>query len=68
MYLVDCIRSWLHYTESSTDSLAVSHELSCSLTSGILVPQPGIELASSVLQGKFLTTGPPRKSLTSYYF
>ena len=28
---------------------------------GILVPQPEIELASSVLQGKFLTTEPPRK-------
>jgi len=29
---------------------------------GILVPQPGIEPVSLVLQGRFLTTGPPGKS------
>ena len=31
---------------------------------GILVPQPGIRLASPELEGRFLTTGPPGKSLT----
>ena len=30
---------------------------------GILVPRPGIEPASSALEGGFLTTGPPGKSL-----
>ena len=30
---------------------------------GVLVPQPGIEPASSALEGRFLTTGPPGKSL-----
>ena len=30
---------------------------------GILVPLPGIELTSPALQGGFLTTGPPGKSL-----
>ena len=29
---------------------------------GILVPQPGIELVSPALEGRFLTTAPPRKS------
>ena len=31
---------------------------------GILVPWPGIEPVSPALQGRFLTTGPPGKSLT----
>ena len=30
---------------------------------GILVPQPGAELASPILQGGFLTSGSPGKSL-----
>ena len=30
---------------------------------GILVPQPGMELTSPVLEGKVLTPGPPGKSL-----
>ena len=30
---------------------------------GILVPQPGIELVSPALQGRFLITGPLGKSL-----
>ena len=36
--------------------------LGCSAARGILVPHPGIKLVSPALQGKFLTTGPPRKS------
>ena len=35
--------------------------LSCP-TCGILVPQPGTELTSLALEGRFLTTGPPGKS------
>ena len=31
---------------------------------GILAPQPGIKLASPELEGRFITTGPPGKSLT----
>ena len=38
---------------------------SCSAACGILVPQPGIELLSPALQGEFLTTGSPGKSLYS---
>ena len=39
-----------------------AHGLSCSVACGILVPQPGMEPASLVLEGGFLTTGPPEKS------
>ena len=37
-------------------------QLSCPAAWGILVPQPGIEPVSSVLQGRVLTTGPLGKS------
>ena len=37
--------------------------LSCPAAHGILVPRPGIEPASPALEGGFLTTGPPGKSL-----
>ena len=43
-------------------SLLVTPGLSCPSACGILVPQPGIEPASSALQGGFLTNGPPGKS------
>ena len=44
-------------------SAAVAHGLSCPMACGILVPQPGIEPAPPTLEGRFLTTGPPGKSL-----
>ena len=34
--------------------------VSCSVACRLLVPQPGIELASPALEDRFLTTGPPR--------
>ena len=40
-------------------TLAVVHRLSCPVTYGILVPGSGIEPASSAVQGRLLTTGPP---------
>ena len=43
-------------------SVVPAHRLSCSMACGILVPQPGMELASPVLQGGFLTPGSPGKS------
>ena len=49
-------------------SFAVAHRLSCSLACGILVPQRGIEFTCSALEGKFLTTGPPGKSLLTILF
>ena len=36
---------------------------SCGMACGILVPRPGIEPESPALEGGFLTTGPPGKSL-----
>ena len=35
---------------------------------GVLVPQPGIEHAYPALQGGFLTTEPPGKSLDDLFF
>lgn len=44
-------------------SLTEVHRLSCSVACGISAPQAGIEPASPALGGKFLTAGPPGKSL-----
>ena len=44
-------------------SVVVAHGLSCPAACGILVPRPGTEPASSALEGRFFTTGPPGKSL-----
>ena len=41
-----------------------AHGLSYSEAHGVLVPRPGIDPESPALQGGFLTTGPPGKSLT----
>ena len=45
-------------------ALAVTAELSCPVACGILVPQRGIEPVSPALEGIFLTTEPPGKSLS----
>ena len=39
------------------------NRLSYPAACGILVPPPGMEPASPALEGAFLTTGPPGKSL-----
>ena len=46
-----------------TASLVVVHGLRCSVAHGVLVPQPGTEPTSPAVQGGFLTTRPPGKSL-----
>ena len=43
-------------------SIVVVCGLSCPSACGILVPQPGIQVASTALQDGFSTTGPPGKS------
>ena len=48
-------------------SLVVACGLSCPVTCGILVSPPGIEPMSPALEGRFLTTGPPGKSLSLYF-
>ena len=45
---------------------AVAHELSSPMVGGMLVHGPGIEPMSFELAGRFLTTGPPEKSLHKY--
>ena len=56
--------SWLHWVFVAHGlSLVVVHRLSCPMACGTLVPQPGMEPVSSALEGGFLTTGPPGKSL-----
>ena len=44
-------------------SVVAAHGLSCPMAGRILVARPGIERASPALEGGFLTTGPPGKSL-----
>ena len=44
-------------------SLVESHGLSCPTACGILAPQPGIKPMTPALEGGFLMTGPPGKSL-----
>ena len=46
-----------------TGSVVEACGLSCSAACGILDPRQGIELVSPALEGRFLTTGPPGKSL-----
>ena len=43
-------------------SVVVAHGLNCPTACGILVPRSGMEHTSPTLEGRFLTTGPPRKS------
>ena len=70
IYLFNCIRSswWLAVSSFLCIgvSLVVVQGLSCPVASGLLVPSWGIEPTSPALEGRFLTTGPPGKSL--FYF
>ena len=56
----------LHGLWSTGVSVIEAHRINCLVACGILVPRPGIEPASPALQGRFLITGPPRKSLLSF--
>ena len=47
-------------------SAVEAQRLICPTTCGILVPQSGIKPESPALEGRFLTTGPSRKS--QYFF
>ena len=66
---MDCI---VHGVANSRTQLSDFHffivawELSCPVAYGILIPPPGIEPTFSALEGEFLTTGPPGKSLSSF--
>ena len=58
-YVFDWVESQLQHTGSVVAELRIS----CPEAGGILVPQPGMEPAYPALEGEFLTTGPPGKSL-----
>ena len=54
----------LHWVLVATWGIFVAmHRCSCPLACRILVPQPGIKLTSPAMENRFLTTGPPGKSL-----
>ena len=64
-YLFGCIVSTFSMGDcllGSQFSLVVAHKLGCPMAGGILVPRLGIKPMSPALEGRFLTTGPPRKS------
>ena len=61
---VFCCGTW---APEHMGSVVAVHGLSCPVACGILVPQPGIKPASPALEGGFLTTGPPGKSLFSIF-
>ena len=51
-------------SDCTTAARVVAHGLSCCPARGVLLPGPGIKPTSSALEGGFLTTGPPGKSLS----
>ena len=59
---------WLRHAGSRVHagSAAAKRGLSCPMACGILVPQPGIKPTFSAVEGGYLTTGPPGKSLNVY--
>ena len=61
---LSCFMQYLSLWHSA--SLVTVHGLNCSEPHGILVPGPGIEPMSPALQGGFLTTGPPGRSLEKF--
>ena len=67
--LVVSCRIFLCGTQASegAGSVVALLGLSCSMTCGILVPQLGFKPTSPALQGRFLTTGPPGKSLVGCF-
>ena len=44
-------------------SLVAVSRLDCPVACGVLVPRPGMEVVFPALEDRFLTTGPPGKSL-----
>ena len=57
-----------HGISSGIHSVAAASRLNSPMTCGILVPRPRIKLTFPVLQGGFLTTGPPGKSPKFFTF
>ena len=55
--------AWGTFHGDTWTLLVFTRGLICSTASGTLVPQPGMEPPPPALQGRLLTTGPPKKSL-----
>ena len=80
IYLFGCVGSWLWHTGSFLGDAQVSlvvgrvgsvvgvSQLSCPNACGVPVPQPGTEFMFFALEGGFLTTGPPGKSLNLFFY
>ena len=51
-----------------TGSVVMTPRLGCPTASGISVPQSGIKPTSPAMEGRFLTTGPPEKSLSHFSY
>jgi len=63
-YLLVVIRPRANYFSTyDASSVAVAHGFNCLTACGILVSRPGVEPKSPALEGGFLTSGPPGKSL-----
>jgi len=60
LWCTDCLV--VAHRLQSTGSVIAAHGLSCSESSGLLVPQSGFIPTSPEIQGRFLTTGSPGKS------
>ena len=54
----------MRFSSCSLGSVVAARELSCPIACEISLPQPGIKPTSSILEGRFLTTGPPEKFWT----
>ena len=63
-----CLHSGAWALHCSVWAQQLQHRLSCLEIYTILIPQPGIELASPALEGRFLTTRPPGKFLAFLSF
>ena len=69
IYLFGCTGSQLSYVGSFIAVHGFSNcWLICFVVCGILVPQPATEPEFLALQGRFLTTGQPRKSLVGFQY
>ena len=63
-FFINIFLFFLHiYFYFSCTGISCGMQLSCPVACGILVPQPGIEPTSPMLEGRFFTTRPPEKSL-----
>ena len=64
---LQCPTEWLNWTELKL-SLVMAGGLSCPMVCGIFSLPPGIKLTSPALEGGFLNTEPPGKSLLGCFF